>query len=67
MGGWLFGPDHHIIDYNSKTALSSTSKLGAFLFLSTRHILQNFSKIESPGVAAVVFEVRRLETLTYET
>ena len=27
-GGGLFGPDHQIIDHNSKTALSSTSKLG---------------------------------------
>ena len=29
-GGGLFGPDHQIIDHNSKTALSSTSKLGDF-------------------------------------
>ena len=35
-GGGLFGMDHQIIDHNSKTALSSTSKLGDFLFLSTR-------------------------------
>ena len=38
-GGGLFGPDHQIIDHNSETALSSTSKLGDFLFLSIRHIL----------------------------
>ena len=41
-GGELFGPDHQIIDRNSKTALSSTSKLGNFLFLSIRHILAEF-------------------------
>ena len=41
-GGGLFGPDHQIIDHNSKTALSSTSKLGDFLFLSIRHILAEF-------------------------
>ena len=41
-GGGLFGPDHQIIDHNSKTALSSTSKLGDFLFLSIRHTLAEF-------------------------
>ena len=30
--GGLFGLDHQIIDHNSKTALSITSKLGDFLF-----------------------------------
>ena len=30
MGEGLFGPDHQIIDHNSKTALSNTSKLGDF-------------------------------------
>ena len=40
--GGLFGPDHQIIDHNSKTALSSTSKLGDFLFLSIRHTLAEF-------------------------
>ena len=29
-GGGLFGPDHQIIDHNSKTALSSTSRIGDF-------------------------------------
>ena len=42
MGGGLFDPDHQIIDHNSKTTLSSTSKLGDFLFLSIRHILAEF-------------------------
>ena len=41
-GGGAFGTDHQIIDHNSKTALSSTSKLGDFLFLSIRHILAEF-------------------------
>ena len=41
-GGGFFGPDHQIIDHNSKTALSSTSKLGDFLFLSIRHTLAEF-------------------------
>ena len=41
-GGGLFGPDHQIIGHNSKTAPSSTSKLGDFLFLSIRHILAEF-------------------------
>ena len=41
-GGGAFGLDHQIIDHNSKTALSSTSKLGDFLFLSIRHILAEF-------------------------
>ena len=41
-GGGLFGPDHQIIDHNSKMALSSTSKLGDFLFLSIRHTLAEF-------------------------
>ena len=41
-GGGLFGPDHQIIDRNSKMALASTSKLGNFLSLSIRHILAEF-------------------------
>ena len=41
-GGGLFCPDHQIIDQNSKTALSSTFKLGDFLFLSISHILAEF-------------------------
>ena len=41
-GGRLFGPDHQIIDHNSKTALSGISKLGDFLFLSITHILAEF-------------------------
>ena len=48
-GGGLFGPDHQIIDHNSKTALSSTSKLGDFLILSIRHILAEFWQIYIPG------------------
>ena len=41
-GGRLFRQDHQIIDHNSKMALSSTSKLGNFSFLSIRHILAEF-------------------------
>ena len=41
-GGGLFGLDHQIIDHNSTMALSSTTKLGDFLFLSIRHILAEF-------------------------
>ena len=41
-GGRLFIPDHQIIHRNSKTALSSTSKLGDFYFLSIRHMLAEF-------------------------
>ena len=42
-GGWgLFGPDNQIIDRNSETNLSRTSKLGDILFLSMRHILAEF-------------------------
>ena len=41
-GGGLFGPDHQIIDHNSKTALSNTSKLDDFSFLSIRHVLAGF-------------------------
>ena len=64
MGGGGVGPDHQIIDHNSKTALSSTSKLGDCLFLSIRHILAEFYQNRfSRGVAAVVFEMRRLEKL----
>ena len=44
-----FCPDHQIIDYNSKTALSSTSKLGDFSFYRLDTFWQNFSKINSPG------------------
>ena len=40
--GGLFGSDHQIIDHNTKTALSSTSKLGDLLLLSIRHILAEF-------------------------
>ena len=60
--------DHQIIDRNSKTALSSTSKLGNLLFLSIRHILVEFQQNRfTRGVAAVVFEMRRLElNWTYE-
>ena len=58
-GGGLFGPDHQIIDRNSKTALSSTSKLGNFLFSSIRHILAEILAKSihqgGGGVAAVVF------------
>ena len=39
-GGGLFGLDHEIIDHNSTTALSSTTKLGDFLFSTIRHILE---------------------------
>ena len=53
MGGGLFGLDHQLIDHNSKTALSSTSKLGEFLFLSIRHIL---AESTHQGVAAVVLK-----------
>ena len=38
----LFGPDHQIIDHNFKTAITNTSKLGDFLFLSIGHILAEF-------------------------
>ena len=38
----LFGQDHHIIDHNSKMALSNILKLGHFLFLSIGHILAEF-------------------------
>ena len=41
-GGGLLGPDYQIIDHNSKTALSGTSKLGDFVLLSIRHILAEF-------------------------
>ena len=41
-GGGLFGPDHQIINLSSKTALSSTSKLGNILFLFIGHILAEF-------------------------
>ena len=41
-GGGGVGPDHQIIDHNSITALSTTSKLGEFLFLSIKHILAEF-------------------------
>ena len=40
--GGPFCPDHQIIDHNSKIALSSTSKLGDFLFSSVRQILVEF-------------------------
>ena len=32
MEGGLFGQDHQIIGHNSKTAISSISKLGDILF-----------------------------------
>ena len=58
------GPDHQIIDRNSKTVLSSTSNLGNFLFLSIRQILAEFKKNRlTRGVAAVVFEMRHPEKL----
>ena len=58
------GPDHQSIDHNSKTALSSTSKLLSSVFIHFTHVLENFSKIDSPGgVSAVVFEMRCLEKL----
>ena len=41
-GGGDFGPNLQIIDYNSKTAQSTTSNLGDFLFLSIRHNLAEF-------------------------
>ena len=40
--GGLFGPDHQIIDSNSKKAKPRTSKLGDFDFLSIRHIMAEF-------------------------
>ena len=65
--GGLFGTDHQIIDQNSRTALSSTSKLGDFLFLSIRHIFGKIlAKSIHQGVAAVVFEMRRLEKLNIQ-
>ena len=42
-GGGLLGPDHQIIEHNYETALSSTSKLAAFLFLYINHI---FSEVD---------------------
>ena len=66
MGG-AFWPDHQIIDYNTKTAQSSTSKLGDFLFLSVTHILAEFQQNQfTREVAAVVFEMRRLEKLNIQ-
>ena len=63
-GGILVSPDHQIINHNYKTALSSTSKLGDLYFLPIRHILAEFEENRfSRGVAAVVFEMRRLEHL----
>ena len=38
----LFGQDHHIIDHNSKMAISNTSKLARFLLLSIGLILAEF-------------------------
>ena len=57
-GGGGVGPDHRIIDHNSKTAQSSTSKLGDFLILSIRHILAELGGggVEWGGVAAVVLK-----------
>ena len=68
-GGGAFGPDHQIIDHNSKTAPSSTSKLADFLFLSIGHILAEFSQNRSitRGVAAIVSEMRRLEKLNIQS
>ena len=61
-GGGAFGPDHQIIDHNSKPALSIRSKLGDVLFLSIRHILAEFKQNRfAKGVLAVAFEMRRLE------
>ena len=46
------------------TVLSSTSKLGDVLFLSIGHILAEVQQNRfTRGVAAVVFEIRRLEKL----
>ena len=62
-GGGAFGWDHQIIDHNSKMAVSSTSKSGDFCF----YLLDTFGRILGKsihqGVAAVVFEMRRLEKL----
>ena len=46
-GGGGVGPDHQIVDHNSKMALSSTFKLGDFFNLLDK-FWQNFSKIDSP-------------------
>ena len=54
--------DYQIIGHNSKTALSSTSKLGDFLFYPLDTFWRNFNKIDTP-VAAVVFKMRHLEKL----
>ena len=61
-GGGGVGPDHQIIDHNSKTAQSSTSKLGDFQFLSISDILAEFyQKLIDQGVAAAIFEMRRFD------
>ena len=43
------GPDHQIINHNSKTALSSTSRFGDFCFYLLDTFWKKFSKIDSPG------------------
>ena len=59
-GGGLFGPDHQIIDPNSKTAQCGTSKLGDLQFLCIMVVTfwQNFNKSIHQGIAAAVFEMR---------
>ena len=47
-GGGAFGPHHQNIDHNSKTVLSSASKLGDFCFYLLDTFWQHFSKINSP-------------------
>ena len=55
--GVLFDLNYQIIDHNSQTALSSTSKLGDLLFLSIRHILAEFCQNRfTRELFAVVFE-----------
>ena len=58
-----FGWDHQIIDHNSKMAVSRTSKFGDFLFYLLDTFWQNLAKSIHQGVAAFVFEMRRLEKL----
>ena len=58
-----FGWDHQIIDHDSKMAVSRTSKFGDFLFYLLDTFWQNLAKSIHQGVAAFVFEMRRLEKL----
>ena len=71
-GGGLFSMDHQIIDHNSKTAQSSTFKLGDFQCLFIRHILaclfirqilEELKQNPTRGIATAVFEMRLLEKL----